>query len=101
MVSISNGSASELEPTEEIAWSTLAFAQLQRHDLEDALASYDRAIQLRPLAPLNWINRAAVRMKQGNLKSAAADLEHFLELAPDHAHAPVVRAQLARWAAGR
>lgn len=55
------------------------------------------ALELDPRLADSFRARAVVRARQGDRAGAIADLERFLELAPDHPHAPGAREQLRQW----
>jgi len=52
---------------------------------DDALADYDRAIELAPGMAEAWSNRGMFHRLRGNLVRARADLDRAIELAPSHA----------------
>ncbi|MBI3723154.1 tetratricopeptide repeat protein [bacterium] len=62
--------------------------------MDGAIADASQAIGYGPSEEESWLNRAVAREQKGATKEAIADLERFLELAPEHAQAPAVRAKI-------
>ncbi|MCG9889712.1 MAG: tetratricopeptide repeat protein, partial [Thermosynechococcaceae cyanobacterium MS004] len=59
----------------------VALGQLGR--TEEAIASYDKAIELKPDLHQAWYNKACCYALQNNLESAIANLSHAITLSPD------------------
>jgi tetratricopeptide (TPR) repeat protein/tRNA A-37 threonylcarbamoyl transferase component Bud32 len=59
--------------------------KLGKGELETALASTIRAIELHPTNPIAWLNRAGVRDRMGDLDRAISDATRAIELAPNFA----------------
>jgi tetratricopeptide (TPR) repeat protein len=51
-------------------------------DLEEAIASFDRAIELEPRSSDAYLNRALARRRLGDLDGALADLDRAVRYAP-------------------
>jgi tetratricopeptide (TPR) repeat protein len=62
--------------------------------LDEAIASYDRAISLDPDSPVPHVNRANALVEQGQVEQALAGYDRALALAPDFAHAHIARGLL-------
>jgi tetratricopeptide (TPR) repeat protein len=57
--------------------------RLGRAELERALASTAREIELHPTLPMAWLNRGAVRARTGDIGGAIADATKAIELDPN------------------
>jgi len=62
---------------------------------EEAIANYDRAIELDPDFPGPYNMRGSAHLFTGNCSLARADLEHYLELVPSEPNANTIRDTLA------
>jgi tetratricopeptide (TPR) repeat protein/tRNA A-37 threonylcarbamoyl transferase component Bud32 len=61
----------------------LAVEKLGREELDRALSSTTRAIELHPTVPMAWLNRGCVRARLGDQDGAIADATKAIELDPD------------------
>lgn len=59
--------------------------RLGRGQLEDAVASYDKALQMEPRAVLAMVNKSIAHAQLGNNQKAGEALQKALEIAPDNA----------------
>jgi tetratricopeptide (TPR) repeat protein len=69
-----------------------SFLRLDR--LDEAIADFDRAIQLNPNFPRSYHLRGLAKEKQGSYVDAIADFRMAIELNPDYAAAYYSRATL-------
>lgn len=84
----------EGEPKDADAYARRGAARQTRHDLEGALADFDRACALAPTEARYLILRAAALRANKQSDKARADLDQALKLKPDDAEALVERADL-------
>jgi tetratricopeptide (TPR) repeat protein len=82
-----------LEPTLLPAWTTRASCQKASGQLEHALASYKRALQIRPSAEC-WLQAGLVSRQLGRPTEALESLTQAVALAPDLAELYVARGDL-------
>jgi tetratricopeptide (TPR) repeat protein/tRNA A-37 threonylcarbamoyl transferase component Bud32 len=61
----------------------LPVERLSKAELERALASTTREIELHPTLPMAWVNRGAVRVRRGDADGAISDTTKAIELDPD------------------
>ncbi len=61
----------------------LGQAKIKAHELDEAIAALDRAIQLDPTLAAAWAERGAAREEKGDRDGAIADLTKAIELAPE------------------
>jgi tetratricopeptide (TPR) repeat protein len=64
--------------------------------LEQAIANYDKAIELLPSYANTYYNRAFAHNAQGNPGQAIADFRHYLQLQPDAEDRSQVEAWIAK-----
>jgi serine/threonine-protein kinase len=69
----------------------LAVEKLGNGELETALASTTRAVELHPTLPMAWLNRGAVRARMGDLDGAIADENKAIALDSSLPRAWVIR----------
>ncbi|HEY4328354.1 MAG TPA: tetratricopeptide repeat protein [Phycisphaerae bacterium] len=79
--------AEQRHPSHLRAFADHSVISPARHDLADAIADFDHALQLSPRAASASIhhNRGAARQAQGDLPGALADFDHALAIDPLHA----------------
>ncbi len=65
------------------AWIDLSRAQLERHELQAALASIERAVQLSPHSANVHMNLANAQARSGHHDQAVASYRRAIELGPD------------------
>ncbi|MCA8920926.1 MAG: protein kinase [Planctomycetes bacterium] len=80
-------------PNDARAWETLGVLQTFRGSKHEALAAYDRALDLDPRAS-TFANRASLKRSLGDVAGAREDLRRALELDPDDAGAQGLLEQL-------
>jgi tetratricopeptide (TPR) repeat protein len=73
------------QPDHTEAWNNLGMAQLSLGFLPQAIAAFDRALELTtgPLRAIVLHNRGTARQLQGNLPGALADFDQALAIAPE------------------
>jgi tetratricopeptide (TPR) repeat protein len=64
-------------------WFSQAIQEHQAGDLEQAIASYDKVIEIRPEAFQAWFNRGNVLVQLGRFEEAIASFDKSLELQPN------------------
>jgi tetratricopeptide (TPR) repeat protein len=74
----------------------LLSAEMERGDLDRAIADYDRATELDPKQALAYSNRGFVYMSKGKYDQALAEYNPAVELDPHFANAYRGRAELKR-----
>jgi len=93
----------EYLPEEAALWSNRGNVRVSQNKLDDALADYDRAIQLAPGQPDPYLNRGAALEGLGRWQDAIADYTQVLQLDPNDAPAynnlGNARAGLGQWEA--
>jgi len=80
-------------PDTALYWNAKAIALARLKKLPQAIASYDRAIQLAPKTATILLNRANVYLETGNENLAIADCNHAVSLDPELAAAYALRAK--------
>ena len=75
--------AVEIAPDFLAAWIDLSRAQLERQELQAALASIERAVQLNPRSASVQINLANVQARSGDHDQAIESYRRATELSPD------------------
>jgi tetratricopeptide (TPR) repeat protein len=75
--------AVEIAPDFLAAWIDLSRAQLERQELQAALASVERAVQLNPRSANVYINLANAQARSGQQDQAIASYRRAIELGPD------------------
>ncbi len=86
----------QLVPDDDAELLNRAAVRLQERDGRGALADATAAIELETEDPQAWGIRGMAKGMLGREAEAIPDLERFLQLAPDHDLAPVVRSHLER-----
>lgn len=71
-------------PTEALAHFTLAFVYHEGHSLSNALASYQRAVDIDPAFVEAWNNLGAVYRQLGRFSDAIRSLENARKIDPDN-----------------
>jgi tetratricopeptide (TPR) repeat protein len=71
-----------------------SFAQLQRRDLEGAIASLDKAIELKPNYALAYFQRSRLQVMRGGIDASLADLDKAILIDPELTDAYPARAHL-------
>ena len=74
-------------PDNPAAWSNRGNARVSQNKLEDAIADYNKAIELAPSATDPYLNRGTALEGLGKWEEAIADYNHVLELDPKDAMA--------------
>ena len=74
------------DPNNPITWETLGILERFAGDTQEALAAFDRAVEIEPTAN-RLVQRAAARQELGQLAEVRADLERALQLEPGHEEA--------------
>ena len=69
-------------PNEAAIWSNRGNSRVGQNKLEDALADYDKAIELAPQAPDPYLNRGAALEGLGQWEAAISDYNQLLALDP-------------------
>ncbi len=77
--------AARRELASQQAWELVSEgnAQLRAGELEDAIATFTRALELGPALPWAWGNRAIARRRAGDLAGALEDYARAIALDPD------------------
>ncbi|HAA28221.1 MAG TPA: hypothetical protein DCE56_11770 [Cyanobacteria bacterium UBA8553] len=78
-LAVANQGATEEAET----WFTQAIQEHQAGDLEQAIASYDKVLEMRPDAYQAWFNRGNVLVQLGRFEEAIASFDKTLEFQPD------------------
>ena len=90
-------SALNLDPANEhnaLLFSNLGTIQRRQRLYEEALQSYDLALNYAPMSVLILLNRAALFMEMGKDESAKGDYALVLDVEPDNAEALLMRAYI-------
>jgi len=74
-------------PTNPAIWSNRGNARVSQNKLQEAIADYNKAIELAPTATDPYLNRGAALEALGQWEEAIADYNHLLELDPKDAMA--------------
>jgi len=93
--------AERYAPVNAAFWDALGSVYSFAGDQSQALAAYDRAVQLAPAAPQFLFNRATVRRFLGDLGGAESDYDRVIALKPDDFEAYKNRADLRTQTAAR
>ncbi|MFH1261957.1 MAG: tetratricopeptide repeat protein [Pseudomonadota bacterium] len=72
-------------PESPVAWNELGGVFLTKREFKDALAAFDRALELRPAYREASFNRAVTSYRMGDLAGAKSGLEKHLERFPTDA----------------
>lgn len=72
-------------PTNPALWSNRGNSRASQNKLEDAIADYNKAMELAPEAPDPYLNRGAVLEAQKKYDEAIADYNKVLEIDPKDA----------------
>ena len=75
--------ANQVATEEAEIWFNQAIEQHQAGDLERAIASYDKVIEIRPEAYQAWFNRGNVLVQLGRFEEAIASFDKTLEFQPN------------------
>ena len=78
-LTVANQAATE----EAEVWFNQAVQEHQAGDLEKAIASYDKAIEIKPDLHEAWFNRGNVLLQVGRIEEAIASFDKTLEFKPD------------------
>ena len=73
----------ETFPTNPAVWSNRGNTRVSQNRLEEAIADFDKSIELAPDAADPYLNRGAAYEGQGRWEEALADYEKVLSLAPE------------------
>jgi len=82
-----------VQPDEFLFHCRLGAARQAAGRLDDAIASYDAALQLNRFDVTSATNRAAVLIQQGRLEEAADNLDRIFRMDPDGRHPHTARAR--------
>lgn len=77
----------ELDPGNAKAWNNMGSAFYNRHEYEESLKSYDKAIDLEPKFPIALCNKGVVLGKLGKYDEAIECYEAAIRFNPQHAKA--------------
>jgi len=83
-------------PDDALYHNTLAAAQIDLGDYDGAIATLQRACELDAGLVVAWFNLGLVLMRSMRVEESASALKRVLELAPDHATARVMLADMLR-----
>jgi tetratricopeptide (TPR) repeat protein/predicted aspartyl protease len=90
----SAGASERSEPADAPALARRAAASAARHDFENALQDYNRAIELAPKEPPYFYQRALTQLSLGRTEAGAADIQTAIGLDPGYIDALFVRAEI-------
>ena len=75
----------EAHPTSAPIWSNRGNVRVSQNRLEEAIADYDKSVELAPLSPDPYLNRGAALEGLGRWDEAIADYNKAMQLEPDSA----------------
>jgi len=73
-----------LDPTESYYRTALGAVFLAQEQLDQALAQFDKALELNAKDVAALVNRGEVRLRKGQLFDAAEDFKHAVDLDPEN-----------------